>query len=118
MQKKRVDKMNAQEDLKKLEKAYNDAQKEYELVQKAYEEIKEAPYKEAYQVIYKVYIEAQKEYYKTYSAYFDALKKQYKKYESLKEAINEAIDNGPPGYVRADELGGDLYTTWEGREDE
>jgi len=38
--------------------------------------------------------------------------------ESLKEAINEAIDNGPPGYVRADELGGDLYTTWEGREDE
>jgi len=34
--------------------------------------------------------------------------------ESLKEAINEAIDNGPEGHVRADELGGDLYTTWEG----
>jgi len=38
--------------------------------------------------------------------------------ESLKEAINEAIDNGPEGHVRADELGGDLYTTWEGREDD
>jgi len=47
-----------------------------------------------------------------------ANKSKVDKDESLKEAINEAIDNGPQDHVHADELGGDLYTTWEGREGE
>jgi len=37
--------------------------------------------------------------------------------EDLKEALDEFI-NGPPGYVREDEIGGDLYTNHEGKEGE
>jgi len=124
---KKVDKMETKKEIEKLKKAYEKTQKTYSDAYEAY--ITAAEAKDSAWKAYNEKVDEMNDDYLVTIAIRLSTRQRLKSFGILAHTYNSVINklldiaeartaSAEHGNMHADELGGNLYTTWEGREDE